>query len=149
MTVDLDQFTKTQRDALDALLSSKTRTEAAQKAGINRSTLYSYLEDDAFSDALSELRIDAFSQLSFGLVDDMIAGADMLASLYRDEENAGNLRIRAWAELRDLNMLLLELTDLYRRIGAIEGRSEALSDAEARLQQWQVANQDVLQDAAA
>ncbi len=82
--------------ALDALLDSATFTEAAEKAGISRKTLYSYIRTDA--DFAIAYR-DAQERITLEHVDAITASRaqarDTILSLMNDPAQPGTIRLKA------------------------------------------------------
>lgn len=82
--------------ALDALLDSRTFTEAAEKAGIARKTLYSYLRDDvefarAYKSAQERLTLERMETIE---ADRQRAKAAIFA-LMDDTTQPGAVRLKA------------------------------------------------------
>lgn len=82
--------------ALEALLTSATYTEAAEKAGISRKTLYNYIRQDTeFGEAYKETR----DQAIIALMDMLNAGKEratrLLLEIMDDADQPAGLRMRA------------------------------------------------------
>ncbi len=82
--------------ALAALLESNTLTEAAEKAGISRKTLYTYIREDfEFSKAYKSLREqEAISALE-RMEQQRERASGVLLSIMNDEEQPGMVRLKA------------------------------------------------------
>ena len=82
--------------ALAALLESSTLTEAAEKAGISRKTLYTYIREDfEFSKAYKSLREhEAISALE-RMEQQRERASGVLLSIMDDEEQPGMVRLKA------------------------------------------------------
>lgn len=85
-----------QAAALAALLESSTLTEAAEKAGISRKTLYNYIRTDfEFSKAYKSLREqEAISALE-RLEEQRERASGVILSIMDDEEQPGMVRLKA------------------------------------------------------
>lgn len=82
--------------ALAALMSSNTLSEAAEKAGIDRRTLYNYLHNDIdFARAYDEMR----NMQAVDLLDEMTArkqqASAVIMDLMNDTEQPGAVRLKA------------------------------------------------------
>lgn len=82
--------------ALSAMLESGTLTEAAEKAGISRKTLYNYIRDDAafglaYRTARDEMAIVQMETLNNGTA----RATRLLLELMDDEEQPASIRIKA------------------------------------------------------
>ena len=85
-----------QAAALAALLESSTLTEAAEKAGISRKTLYNYIRTDfEFSKAYKSLREqEAISALE-RLEEQRERASGVILSIMDDTEQPGMVRLKA------------------------------------------------------
>lgn len=82
--------------ALDALLDSATFTEAAEKAGISRKTLYSYMRDDlefarAFKAAQERLTLERISAIEA----ERKRATDIIFAIMDDATQPGAVRLKA------------------------------------------------------
>ena len=114
-----DTLTRRQRRALAALLSQPTIAAAAQKAGIGRKTMYSYMAEPAFQTALQQQQ----SQLLQGAVARLAAllhkSLDVV-SLDMEPAVDDALRLRAAGLVLRHIASLLTFADLERRIMELE-----------------------------
>lgn len=113
--------------ALDALLDSRTITEAAQKAGISRKTLYEYMRNDpefsqAFQAAQERLIFDRIEAIS----EDQQRALKTVCALMDDEKQPGAVRLRA-------AQTILETSEALRKCAAeiAAANTTAATDAEA------------------
>lgn len=88
--------------ALEALLDSRTLTEAAQKAGISRRTLYTYIRTDlkfatAYQAAQEQSVIDQLEAIS----DEKSRAKAVILSLMEDEEQPAAVRLKAAQSILD------------------------------------------------
>lgn len=82
--------------ALVAMLESNTLTEAAEKAGISRKTLYNYIRDDpafglAYRTARDQIKIEQMEALNTGTQ----RATRLLLDLMDDAEQPASLRLKA------------------------------------------------------
>lgn len=114
--------------ALIALLTSTTVVEAAEQAGLHRSTLYGYLADTEFQDTLKSVQdaiVKATTAALVGLSGDSL---QVMLDIIRHEGEMTTGGLRVWSlKLRAANIWLtqmaknIELADLVERIEALEG----------------------------
>lgn len=82
--------------ALEALMDSSTLTEAAEKAGISRKTLYSYIRYDYdFSKAYKSLREQAAISALERLEQQRERASGVMLSIMEDTEQPGMVRLKA------------------------------------------------------
>lgn len=70
--------------ALQALMECTTLTEAAKRAGIGRTTLWTYLQDREFCEALQAMREQAIIERAAALADVRRQAIDTLADVMRE-----------------------------------------------------------------
>ena len=122
------KLTPQQRKAIEALLITGNVAAAALEAGVGRSSLYRWMDDQTFIAALREAESEAIAGLSRSL-----AGlGDAAAGALRDALGPGNkitVRLRA-SEIVISNLLRLrELVDLEARIQALEKMQDEVDAA--------------------
>ncbi len=109
----------TPEEIVAALLSSKSRTEAAEKLGVSRRTLYSW-EHDASVAGLYEKKKAALLQAAADLFAQNIEPAvSALVDIIAAEPRAGD-RIQAARALLAFGLDYIELAELERRVSALE-----------------------------
>lgn len=117
------QSTALKAKALAALLDSNTLEEAAQKAGINRKTLYSYMHDDA---DFAECYKAAQERLTLERVDSIEAdrkrATAAILALMDDPKQPGAVRLKA-------AQTILESADLYQQRAAAITKSNIQATA--------------------
>lgn len=85
-----------QQAALEALLQTSTLTEAAEKAGISRKTLYSYIRHDwDFAKAYSEMQDRAAIQAMESAQAARDRASSVIISLMEDEKQPAAIRLKA------------------------------------------------------
>ncbi len=100
--------------ALEALLPSSTLTEAAEKAGVDRRTLYGYLHNDIdFARAYEEAR----NQQAVALMDTLTAqraqAGEVIMDILRDKGQPAAVRLKA------AQMILSEAADREQAVNDI------------------------------
>ena len=111
--------TPAQRKAIETMLTSGNMVQAADAAGVNRSTIYRWMADDVFVAALREAEAEAVQGLSRSL-----AGlGESAAQALRDAlapSNKITVRLRAAEIVTDRLLKLRELVDIEARLKALE-----------------------------
>lgn len=87
---------KRKQDALNALMTSSSLTEAAGKAGIDRRTLYNYIHNDLefariYRENISQQAIDRAEELS----DRRERASRVIMTIMEDEEQPPMVRLKA------------------------------------------------------
>ncbi len=96
------------QNAIDALLDSKTLTEAAEKAGITRKTLYNYLRTDkefarAYKEARERLTLERLDTIE---AEQAQAKAVMLEIMNDKQQNSAT-RLKAAQAILDAGQVVL------------------------------------------
>ena len=82
--------------ALAALLDSNSLTEAAEKAGITRKTLYSYLHNDGdFARAFKQIRSEQTLNLIDAINTDRNNAREIIRQIMTDKEQPAAIRLKA------------------------------------------------------
>ena len=124
----LSELTPKQRRAVAALLSNGDATSACAAAGIARDTLYRWMKQPAFLEAVRAAEADALDELSRSLVNLGRTAADTLATAMEDADVPWATRVRAadatlgrLLQLRELATLEARVAELERTAGIAEG----------------------------
>ena len=120
-------MTPNEERALSALLTSKTKLEAAEKAGITDRTMRRYFENPEFCQRYRE----AFA----GVVQDATRRAQQLLepalstlqTVMEDEEIPAQARITAAKSIIDYSLKLTEQNDIMRQLDELERWKEELN----------------------
>ena len=113
-----------QQRALQALLTTSTISEAAEKSGLGRRTIHRYLEDRAFSEAYNSAR--------HRLVEETIAGLQKIGTeavgVLHDalEDPDVNARIRAARAVLDFTFKVVEIAELKREVEEIRRHDQEM-----------------------
>ena len=82
--------------ALEALMQSSTLTEAAEKAGISRKTLYSYIRHDfEFSHAYKDMQDQSAIRAMEAAQAARERASSVIVALMEDEKQPGAIRLKA------------------------------------------------------
>ena len=87
---------KRKQDALNALMNSKNLSEAAEKAGIDRRTLYNYIHNDLdfariYRENISQQAVDRAEELT----DRRERASQVILQIMEDEEQPPMVRLKA------------------------------------------------------
>ncbi len=122
------ELSSKQRKAVEALLSTGEVTSAAQQLGINRATLYRWLGEPAFVEAVRAAEAQALDDLSRMLVRLGRTAAGTLAKAMSDAATPMTVKVRAadatlgrLLQLRELATLEARVAELERAAGIAEG----------------------------
>ena len=115
------KVTLRQKRAIEALLTTPNLTEAASVAGVSRKTLYKWLKQPAFQQALQQAEQEALAALQRRLVALGSGAADALEQAMRPTEET-RYRLRASDIVLGRLLQLRELVELEARIAALEQR---------------------------
>jgi len=111
-----------QRAAIEALLSERTKTNAALRAGVSKTQLYKWLQDPIFKSALIEAEAAARNEIKRRILKRAENLADTIADIMESDEASPAVRLQAAYKLGDLFFRADERDDLDARITALEAR---------------------------
>ena len=118
------EITPKQRKAVEALLVTGDVSAAAKETGVSRESLYRWLKQPIFLEAVREAEARALDELSRLLVRLGRSAATTLAKAMNDAETPAATRVRAadvvlarLLQLRELATLEARVADLERRAG--------------------------------
>jgi hypothetical protein len=120
-------MTPNEERALSALLTSKTKLEAAEKAGITDRTMRRYFENPEFCQRYRE----AFA----GVIEDatrqaqalLMPALSTLQTVMEDEEIPAQARITAAKSIIDYSLKLTEQADILEQLRELERWKEELN----------------------
>lgn len=112
-------LTPAQQRGIEALLACSTISAAAEQAGVNRSTLYRWLQDETFCNVLQQSQSDAVAAVGRRMATLAAKALDTLNVAMDDVDpkvavSAASTVLRQFAPIT-------ALADLDRRLRAIEG----------------------------
>jgi len=110
-----------QKRAIPALLLEDTITDAAEQAGVNRTTLSRWLADDvSFQTELSRAQDRAIDVAISRLSGEAAAAAKTLADIHKDTAVSDAIRVQAAQAIIKWTMHLRESKQLADRVAALE-----------------------------
>lgn len=113
-------LTMNMRKALEALLVSNTREEAARKAGIDRKTLWGYFKKEEFLEAYKEAfaaKVDEATRQAQQLLSPALS---TLLEICQDKEAGYMARVSASRSILEYGLKLGEHNDLAARVAELE-----------------------------
>jgi len=112
-----------QRAGIAALLSERTLTDAASKAGVNRHTLTRWLRDTHFRDAVRAAQDAALADAVRRFAGGMGNAQDALQAVMNDAQAPPGVRVRAAQVWLEQECKAREMHELTERIAALEQQS--------------------------
>lgn len=119
-------MTPKQERALQALLTSRTVKEAAQKAGTTDNTIRRYMKDPAFMAAYKERVSEIMTAATRNLQQNFTAAIDRLGRIVANDEESGTNQIAAARALLDYGLKFTEFNDILSELEAAEGEPDVL-----------------------
>lgn len=117
-----ESLTPKQRGAISALLTAPNVVEAAKIAGVSTASIYRWLDESAFSAALSEAQgraIDAAVRSLTALAERAIG---VIQAALDDPAASHGVRLRAAGLALEMLLRLRDSHDVEQRLAALEGR---------------------------
>lgn len=116
-----DGLTPAQWRGIEALATSKSITEAAEKAGVNRQAIHLWLKDPAFKAGLRDISEETFVGLSLAMLTLAARVPEVYTELFDNPATPGALVKRAAANDVVTHVVKLrELLTFEDRLAAIE-----------------------------
>lgn len=116
----MHELTPKQRAALDALLTSKTFTEAANKAGISRRTLARYVDTPEFKAAMRAEQARALGGANTALMQATREAVGVLYGVISNPEEQTSNRVNAARIVLEKALTYTEIVDHEERLAALE-----------------------------
>ena len=113
-------MTPNQTKALAALLTCKSRTEAARACGLSTKTLQGYEKDPAFADALERGRREALADAAHRIAAGYSETVDTLQDIVQNPDTPDASRVAAARVLLEYGIKYAEMTDINRRLDKLE-----------------------------
>ncbi len=117
--------------AISAVISHPTLKEAALAVGISETTLWRYMQDEAFSRKLRQARRDAVSHAVLRLQRASSDAVKVLSDLMMKDDAPAAARISAARTIIDYSMRAVENDELQTRIESLEGFIRAMQEENA------------------
>lgn len=121
-STDFDDLTPKQYRAIANLMLCNTVEEAAQESGIGARTLWTWLKEPTFRDALAEAERNTVEAATRRLSSLASKALGVVESIMEDESASDAVRLRAAATVLDSALRWREVVTLEDRLSALEMR---------------------------
>jgi hypothetical protein len=115
-----EKLTRTQDQAVAALLLHPTLATAAKAVGVGEKTLWRWLRDEGFSAAYREARREAVAQAIARLQQVATEAVDALRGVRSDTAAPAPARVSAAKVMREMAVKAVEVEDLEQRLRQLE-----------------------------
>lgn len=112
-----------QTKAIVSLLNCRTIQKAATQAGVNQSTLWRWLKEQAFSEALQEAKHRTVAQAIIQLQQATGEAVETLRDIITDKEAPSSSRVSASKTVLDFAVKALKMEDIEQRLKVLEERA--------------------------
>ena len=113
-------LTPKQEKAIHALLTHPTMEEAAESAGVNRVTLFRWLQQEDFQSAYTKARRESVKHAIARLQNRTGEAVEVLAEVMKDQTNAPAARVAAAKAVFEFSLKAVEIEDLAKRLAELE-----------------------------
>jgi AcrR family transcriptional regulator len=114
-------LSRNQKNAIKALLSTTTVRDAARVCGLSEATIWNYLQDDEFKQALDRRQDEAIKATVASLVGLHEEAVTVLKEILTDSEASDHVRARIGLGVLDRIHKSVELTEVLDRLTRLEG----------------------------
>lgn len=111
---------------LAALLTSRTKKDAAKAAGISERTMRMYFDDPEFRAAYKQAAAGIMDSATRQLQQNLTAAIDRLGAIVADDEETSANHITAARTLLDYGLKFTEFNDILRELESTEGEPDVL-----------------------
>jgi hypothetical protein len=127
---DEEELTDTQRAAVAALSFGHSREEAAMAAGVSERTVYRWLHEAGFRQALNRMRADAWTETTGYLQSRNRDAAKVLEEVMKDPKARGWERVHAAKVLLEMSRKAVDTDLVHARLDEVERKLEEASAGE-------------------
>ena len=113
-----------QTKAIVSLLNCRTIQEAATQTGVDQSTIWRWMKDQAFQEALQEAKHRMVTHAIIQLQQVTGAAVDTLRDIIADNDAPPNSRVSASKTVLDFAVKALKMEDIEARIKMLEDRAK-------------------------
>jgi len=115
-----------QTKAIVSLLNCRTVSEAATQAGVNESTVWRWMREENFQDALQEAKQRIVTQAIIRLQQATGEAVGTLRGIMADGEAPASARVTAAKAVLDMAVKAIKMEDLEARLMNLEQKKESL-----------------------
>ena len=113
-------LSENKQKAIAALLTCKTKEQAAEKAGISSRTLRTYFEDPAFLQAYRNAFGSLIDEATRHAQQTISPALDTLSEIMQDADISHAARVSAARAALEFTLRLIEVNDIVPRLEALE-----------------------------
>lgn len=117
---NLNDLPPKKKRAIEALTTCGNITQAAEVSGITRDTLYRWMQEPAFQEAMKNAEREALRELSRRLVELAQQATSTLQEVMTHPQSPPNARVQAARAVLDNLLRLREMIDFENRISHLE-----------------------------
>ena len=114
----MDTLTDKQKRAIPIILANPKHKEAIKESGINKSTFYTWLQDEGFKSEINRQRDEITQHALNTLKDTSTRAVETLTSLLGND--SPTIQLRASLAIIDFTIKAQELDNLEKRLAFIE-----------------------------
>ena len=118
----MQELPQKQAKAIISLLSSRTIQEAATQAGVNESTIWRWMKEQAFSEALTEAKHRMVAQAIIQLQQTTGEAVGTLRGIMADGEAPASARVTAAKTVLDFAVRAVKLEEIEDRLKVLESK---------------------------
>ena len=115
-------LTRLQKDAVAAVVATKTYKEAAELAGASESSVYKWMRDPIFRAAVLERENGLRAASGRRLARDAQSSLDVIYNIMLDGDNPAGLRLQAAKAWQDYLIKTGDITELEDRVTKLEAK---------------------------
>jgi hypothetical protein len=115
-----------QTKAIVSLLSCRTVSEAASQAGVNESTVWRWMREESFKDALQEAKQRIVTQAIIQLQQATGEAVGTLRGIMADGEAPASARVTAAKAVLDMAVKAIKMEEMEARLMTLVQRKESL-----------------------
>jgi len=115
-------LTRLQKDAVAAVVATKTYKEAAALAECSESSVYKWMNNPTFRAAVLERENGLRAASGRRLARDAQSSLDVIYNIMADEDNPAGLRLQAAKAWQDYLIKTGDITDLENRVTKLEAK---------------------------
>ena len=115
-----ERLPKKQEQAIIALISHRTIEEASRASGIGKTTIFKWLQDDAFQAAYREARGKVIRQAIAQAQSACSEAIKALREIMNNTESPASTRVSAAKAILETSIKAMETEDLIERVNRLE-----------------------------
>ncbi len=116
----MERINKKQHLVISALITERTMEDAARKAGIGKTTIFRWLQDEAFQNAYRQARSEIVRHAITQAQNACSEAITVLKEIMSSKEAPASTRVSAAKVVLETSIKAVELEDIIARIEKIE-----------------------------